>query len=88
VARRRPAWAIPKWPARQFSHARSAAVPTDLGGGWRINPFDLPPFDPAADFPPPPMTNDTDADAVPPAAGDADEIDDAEAELDPDEVVL
>ena len=49
---------------------------------------DDPSDDPAADFLPPPATNDTDADAVPPAAGDADEVDDAEAELDPDEVVL
>jgi hypothetical protein len=44
--------------------------------------------EPAADFPPTPAPVDTDADAVPPAAGYADELDDAEAELDPDEAVL
>jgi hypothetical protein len=49
---------------------------------------DDPSDDPSADFPPPPSTDPTQPDALAPAAGDADEVDDAEVELQPDEVVL
>ncbi|HMC67884.1 MAG TPA: helicase-related protein, partial [Mycobacteriales bacterium] len=48
---------------------------------------DDPSDDPSANFPPPPPT-DAAAEPVPPAAGDADEVDDADADLDPDEAVL
>jgi hypothetical protein len=49
---------------------------------------DDPSDDPSADFPPPPASDDTTANASPTAAGDADAIDDAEVQLDPDQAVL
>ena len=49
---------------------------------------DDPSDDPSAAFPPPPPMDAADAEAVPPAAEDADEVDDADADLDPDEAVV
>jgi hypothetical protein len=49
---------------------------------------DDPSDDPSADFPSPPESDDTAADAIPTAAGDADAVDDAEVQLEPDEAVL
>ena len=49
---------------------------------------DDPSDDPGAAFLPPPVASDADIDEVPQATGDADPVDDAEAALEPDEVVL
>jgi hypothetical protein len=49
---------------------------------------DDPSDDPTADFPAAPPPNVAEPDGVAPAAGDADEVDDAEVQLEPDEVVL
>ena len=49
---------------------------------------DDPSDDPGAAFLPPPVASEADIDEVPQAAGDADPVDDAEAALEPDEVVL
>jgi hypothetical protein len=49
---------------------------------------DDPSDDPSADFPPPPASDDTTTNASPTAAGDADAIDDAEVQLDPEQAVL
>jgi hypothetical protein len=49
---------------------------------------DDPSDDPGAAFPPPPAATDSDAAELPPAAGDADIVDDADEILDPSEAVL
>jgi hypothetical protein len=49
---------------------------------------DDPSDDPTAAFPPPPAATDSDAGDLPPAAGDADIVDDAGEILDPSEAVL
>lgn len=49
---------------------------------------DDPSDDPTAEFPPPPPPDGTDTVETPPAAGDADEVDDANENMDPDEAVL